>query len=82
MLRLQNVLVLDNASHNLVSLGRQATKAHVALRVQATKGKASLTLQTGETTPLLNIGVLVVPHANASVAATPAVVTQGNHESA
>eukprot|EP00965_Chrysotila_dentata_P061338 2032282-Pleurochrysis_carterae.AAC.1 len=31
-LRLKNVLVLDNASHNLVSLGRLATEAHVALR--------------------------------------------------
>eukprot|EP00965_Chrysotila_dentata_P139107 4600166-Pleurochrysis_carterae.AAC.1 len=26
---LQNVLVLDNASHNLISLGRLATEAHV-----------------------------------------------------
>eukprot|EP00965_Chrysotila_dentata_P045476 1510623-Pleurochrysis_carterae.AAC.1 len=51
MLRLKNVLVLDNASHNLVSPGRLATEAHVALRVQATTGKASLTLQTGETIP-------------------------------
>eukprot|EP00965_Chrysotila_dentata_P145187 4795167-Pleurochrysis_carterae.AAC.1 len=65
-LRLKNVLVSDNASHNLVSLGRLTTEAHVALRVQATTGKASLILQTGETAPLLNIGVLVVPHANAS----------------
>eukprot|EP00965_Chrysotila_dentata_P152171 5028590-Pleurochrysis_carterae.AAC.1 len=30
-LRLTNVLVLDNTSHNLVSLGRLATEAHVAL---------------------------------------------------
>ena len=31
--------------------------------------------------PLLNVGVLVVPAANTPIAASPAVVTQGNRES-
>eukprot|EP00965_Chrysotila_dentata_P160506 5299542-Pleurochrysis_carterae.AAC.1 len=37
-IRLQNVLVLDNASHNLNSLGCLATEAHVGLKVEARTG--------------------------------------------
>eukprot|EP00965_Chrysotila_dentata_P103769 3425812-Pleurochrysis_carterae.AAC.1 len=77
-LHFKNVLILDNASHNLVSLGRLVTESHVELRVKATTGHASLTLPTGDIISLFNSGVLVVPRANASIAASPAVVTQGN----
>eukprot|EP00965_Chrysotila_dentata_P049136 1629757-Pleurochrysis_carterae.AAC.1 len=57
-MRLQNVLVLDNASNNLTSLGRLATEAHVGLKVEATTGLSSLHLPGGHTVPLLNVGVL------------------------
>eukprot|EP00965_Chrysotila_dentata_P013158 434025-Pleurochrysis_carterae.AAC.1 len=54
---LRNVLVLDNASHNLISLGRLATEAHVGLKIEATTGSSSLTLPGGHLVPLLNVGV-------------------------
>eukprot|EP00965_Chrysotila_dentata_P233292 6199509-Pleurochrysis_carterae.AAC.2 len=72
-LRLSNMLVLDNASHNLVSLGRLAMESQVALHVQASTGYSSLTLPTGDTVPLLNVGVLVIPKPAASAVASPAV---------
>eukprot|EP00965_Chrysotila_dentata_P032293 1076465-Pleurochrysis_carterae.AAC.1 len=43
-IRLKNVLVLDNASHDLISLGRLATEAHVGLNVEATTGTSHLSL--------------------------------------
>eukprot|EP00965_Chrysotila_dentata_P125470 4148331-Pleurochrysis_carterae.AAC.8 len=43
-MRLQHVLVLDNASHNLISRGCLAIKAHVGLKVKATTGYSFLTL--------------------------------------
>eukprot|EP00965_Chrysotila_dentata_P237405 6201891-Pleurochrysis_carterae.AAC.1 len=80
-IRLKNVQVLSNASHNLISLGRLATESHVGLQVEAKTGASTLLLPGGHVVPLLNVGVLVVPAANAAIAASPAVVTQGNHES-
>eukprot|EP00965_Chrysotila_dentata_P186025 6141849-Pleurochrysis_carterae.AAC.2 len=74
-MRPQNVLVLDNASHNLISLGHLAKEAHVGLKVEATTGSSSLQLPGGHTVPLLNLGVLVVPAADAPIATSPAVVT-------
>eukprot|EP00965_Chrysotila_dentata_P090154 2975900-Pleurochrysis_carterae.AAC.1 len=71
-MRLANVLVLDNDSHNLISLGRLATEAHVGLKVEATIGSSSLRLPGGHKVPLLNVGVLVVPAANALIATSPA----------
>eukprot|EP00965_Chrysotila_dentata_P091466 3020505-Pleurochrysis_carterae.AAC.1 len=78
-IRLKNVLVLSNASHNLISLGRLATEAHVGLKGEAKTEASTLLLPKGDLVPLLNVGVLVVPAANAVVAASPAVVTQGNN---
>eukprot|EP00965_Chrysotila_dentata_P177858 5874666-Pleurochrysis_carterae.AAC.1 len=57
-------------------------ESHVALHMQASTGYSSLTLPTGDTVPLLNVGVLVIPRPNASDVAAPAVVTQGNREQA
>eukprot|EP00965_Chrysotila_dentata_P222727 6193139-Pleurochrysis_carterae.AAC.2 len=82
LLRLKDVLVLSNASHNLISLGRLAKEAHVGLRVQATSGHALLlSLPYGKTIPPLNVGVLVVPTSESMVAASPAFVAQGNRKS-
>eukprot|EP00965_Chrysotila_dentata_P039322 1307186-Pleurochrysis_carterae.AAC.1 len=71
-MRLKNVLVLNNASHNLISLGRLATEAHVGLKVEAKTGASTLLLPTGDVVPLLNLGVLVVPAANSAVGESPA----------
>eukprot|EP00965_Chrysotila_dentata_P000920 29358-Pleurochrysis_carterae.AAC.1 len=57
-IRLKNVLVLQNASHNLISLGRLATEAHVGLNVEATTGRATFSSPGGHIVPLLNVGVL------------------------
>eukprot|EP00965_Chrysotila_dentata_P249641 6208997-Pleurochrysis_carterae.AAC.1 len=57
-MRLRDVLVLDNASHNLISLKRLANEAHVGLKVEATTGSSFLTLPGELTVPLLNVGVL------------------------
>eukprot|EP00965_Chrysotila_dentata_P106707 3524534-Pleurochrysis_carterae.AAC.2 len=83
-MRLQNVLVLDNASHNLIGLGRLATEAHVGLKVEATTGSSFLTLPGGHshrTVAQRRGAYLVVPAASAPMATPPAVVTHGNRES-
>eukprot|EP00965_Chrysotila_dentata_P172437 5690216-Pleurochrysis_carterae.AAC.1 len=72
-IRLKNMLVLDNASHNLISLGRLATEAHVGLNVEATTGTSFLSLPKGHKVPLINAGVLMVPVGDNTVAASPAV---------
>eukprot|EP00965_Chrysotila_dentata_P036398 1211981-Pleurochrysis_carterae.AAC.1 len=71
-IRLKNALVLDNASHNLISLGRLTTEAHVGLNVEAKTGASHLSLPGGHRVPLLNVCVLVVPIGNNAVAASPA----------
>eukprot|EP00965_Chrysotila_dentata_P221058 6192168-Pleurochrysis_carterae.AAC.1 len=63
-IRLKNAIVLHNASHSLISLGRLAIEAHVGLNVEATTGRATLFLPGGHIVPLLNVGVLVVPASN------------------
>eukprot|EP00965_Chrysotila_dentata_P207996 6184453-Pleurochrysis_carterae.AAC.1 len=58
-------------------IARRASRA-----VQASTGYSALTLPTGDTVPLLNKGVLVVPKTTASDVASAAVVTHGNREQA
>eukprot|EP00965_Chrysotila_dentata_P122716 4056142-Pleurochrysis_carterae.AAC.2 len=80
-MRLDNVLVVDNALHNLVSLGRLAKQAYIGVYVEATSGSATLTLPSGATVPLVTAGVLIdVPTVSASTIALPAVVTHGKRE--
>eukprot|EP00965_Chrysotila_dentata_P020752 686736-Pleurochrysis_carterae.AAC.1 len=62
-----------------MSLGRLAMESHVALHVQASTGYSSLTLPSGNTIPLLNVGVLVIPKRLQQVTS---LVTQGNREQA
>eukprot|EP00965_Chrysotila_dentata_P132848 4392676-Pleurochrysis_carterae.AAC.1 len=79
-LRLHDVLVLDNASHNLVSLGRLAKEAHVGVHVKGMTGDATLTLPSGATAPLIKAGVQTIPTAATSTLVSPAVVTHGNRK--
>eukprot|EP00965_Chrysotila_dentata_P021588 714906-Pleurochrysis_carterae.AAC.1 len=47
-LRLHDALVLNNASHNLLSLRRLAKEAHVGVHVKGTTDDAILTLPIAE----------------------------------
>ena len=57
---LREQLIVPSCPHNLVSIGTEAMRGVIGLRVETT-GEAFITFPDGKISRLLNLGVLVVP---------------------
>ena len=64
-LTLDDCLILTDSEHNLVSLGRLALDQHIGTTIGAGARPSQLTFPDGSGASLLNVGVLVMPDANA-----------------
>jgi hypothetical protein len=65
---LRDVLIMEECAHNLISLGKLARDEHIGFTLGAGDDPTFLSLPNGTKAPLLNLGIVVVPPPDASMA--------------
>ena len=62
---LTGALVMEDCSHNLISLGKLAREQGIGLTLGAGDDASSLNLPGGITAPVLNLGIIIIPPSKA-----------------